>query len=435
MPSASSSGVDRRLFLTSLLGASAAVAGLGGCAGSSAAAGTAGAAAAPLATAVQAGTSLKIASYLNTQQLQFKLAKLPPLPFTVSSWLNIGAGPDVINAFRAKSLDLANNAGIPPIQAQFQGFAAKFVAINITRRPNYLFATKPGSDIRTVADFQGKKLAFSQGQAQGVVLLRALRKAGLAYDDVRLVQLTSNQFLTALQSGQVDVAPLANTQAPSCLQQYAAKGARTIDTDVVDLLSLLWAPQAVLSDRAKAAAVAAYIPQWARGLVWRWENPDTWNEEFYVKTQNLTLAQARGVTRLANKPLFPPSGHAVGGAHQRLRLRGARRGDRRRTGRPTGPVHLDHLPHGPPGGAGAPADRGTRPVHRRVRAADRRAAAGRVPQDPRPAPGVRHAPGERPAPPLVAGPAGGLRQPDHPALRRRQLRRPAAPAAPGDPRR
>ncbi|MEU2334458.1 ABC transporter substrate-binding protein [Streptomyces sp. NPDC013172] len=307
MPSASPSGVDRRVFLTSLLGASAAVAGLSGCAGRSAAADSATASTAPLATKVPAGTSLKIASYLGQQQLQFKLAKLPKLPFTVSSWLNIGAGPDVINAFRAKSLDLANNAGIPPIQAQFQGFAAKIVAIDITRKPNYLFATKPGSDIHTVADFKGKKLAFSQGQAQGVVLLRALKEAGLSYDDVRLVPLTSNQFLTALQSGQVDVAPLANTQVPAYLQQYGAKGARTITTDVVDLLNLLWAPQAVLDDPAKAAAIAAYIPQWARGQVWQWEHPDVWNEEFYVKTQNLTLAQARGITRLANKPLFPPS--------------------------------------------------------------------------------------------------------------------------------
>ncbi|MFD8818145.1 ABC transporter substrate-binding protein [Streptomyces sp. NPDC059627] len=307
MPSASSPGIDRRLFLTSLLGASAAVAGLSGCAGGSAAADTAGASTAPLADKVPAGTSLKIASYLNTQQLQFKLAKLPKLPFTVSSWVNIGAGPDVINAFRAKSLDLANNAGIPPIQAQYQGFAAKIVAIELTRKPNYLFATKPGSDIRTVADFKGRKLAFSQGQAQGVVLLRALKEAGLAYGDVKLVPLTSNQFFTALQSGQVDVAPLANTQAPAYLQQYGSKGARTIATDVVDLLNLLWAPQAVLNDKAKAAAVAAYIPQWAKGLVWQWENPGTWNEEFYVKTQNLTLAQAQGITELANKPLFPPS--------------------------------------------------------------------------------------------------------------------------------
>jgi sulfonate transport system substrate-binding protein len=299
--------MHRRVFLTSLLGASAAVTGLAGCAGSSAAAGTKGASTRPLADKVPAGTSLKIASYQGQQQLQFKLARLPALPFTVSNWLNIGAGPDVINAFRAKSLDLANNAGIPPIQAHYQGFDAKIVAIDLTRKPNYLFATKPGSDIRTIGDFQGKRLAFSQGQAQGVVLLRALKKAGLKYDEVKLVPLTSNQFLTALQSGQVDVAPLANNQAPAYLKQYEAKGARTITTDVVDLLNLLWAPQSVLNDPDKAAAIAAYIPQWAKGQVWQYEHPDEWNEEFYVKTQNLSPEQAKSITALANKPLFPPS--------------------------------------------------------------------------------------------------------------------------------
>jgi sulfonate transport system substrate-binding protein len=304
MPSLPAPGVDRRLFLTSLLAVTAA--GLTGCAGSSAAAGSEGASSAPLATKVPAGTTLKIASYQNTQQLQFRLAKLGEPPFKVGNWLNIGAGPDVINAFRAESLDLANNAGIPPIQAYYQGFDAKIVAINITRKPNYLFATKPGSDIRSVEDFKGKRLAFSQGQAQGVVLLRALKKAGLKYDEAELVPLTSNQFLTALQSGQVDIAPLANSQAPAYLKQYEVKGARTITTDVVDLLNLLWAPVSVLNDPAKAAAVAVYIPYWAKGQVWTYENPDVWNREFYVKTQNLTLAQAEAITELANKPLFPP---------------------------------------------------------------------------------------------------------------------------------
>lgn len=307
MPSLPAPGIDRRLFLTSLLGVTAAAAGLTGCAESSAADAAEGASTAPLAAKVPAGTSLKIASFQGTQQLQFKLAKLGDPPFKVGGWLNIGAGPDVINAFRAGSLDLANNAGIPPIQAHYQGFDAKIVAINITRKPNYVFATKPGSDIRSVGDFKGKKLAFSQGQAQGVVLLRALKKAGLKYDEVELVPLTSNQFLTALQSGQVDIAPLGNTQAPAYLAQYEAKGARTITTDVVDLLNLLWAPVSVLNDPAKAAAVAAYIPHWAKGQVWAYENPDIWNEEFYVKTQNLTLAQAKSISELANKPLFPPS--------------------------------------------------------------------------------------------------------------------------------
>jgi sulfonate transport system substrate-binding protein len=305
--SPSASGVDRRLFLSSLLGVAAA-AGLSGCAGASAA-GTRskGSMSAPLADKVPSGTKLSIASYQGVQQLQFRLAGLTGLPFSVSDWPNIGAGPDVINAFRAKSLDVGNNAGIPPIQAHYQGFDAKIVAINITRRPNYLFATKPGSDIKDVQGFKGRKLAFSQGQAQGVVLLRALKEAGLKYDEVELVPLTSNQFLTALQAGQVDIAPLGNQQAPAYLKQYGAKGARAITTDVVDLLNLLWAPTSVLADSAKAAAVAAYIPYWAKGQVWQYEHPDKWNEEFYVRTQNLTLAQAQSITALANKPLFPPS--------------------------------------------------------------------------------------------------------------------------------
>jgi sulfonate transport system substrate-binding protein len=63
----------------------------------------------------------------------------------------------------------------------------------------------------------------------------------------------------------------------------------------------------VLGDSAKVAAVAAYIPYWAKGAVWQYENPDIWNKEFYVKTQNLTLPQAESITALANKPLFPPS--------------------------------------------------------------------------------------------------------------------------------
>jgi sulfonate transport system substrate-binding protein len=299
-------GLDRRLFLQALLGTGAAL-GLSACT-SAAASGPALSTAAALPTAVPAGTSLTIASSLGAEQLQLKLAGLlDNLPFKVSSWPNIGAGPDVINAFRAHSLDVANNAGIPPIQSHFQGYDTRIVAIDLTRKPTYVFATKPHSDIQAVKDFQGKKLAFSQGQAQGVVLLRALKAAGLKDSDVQLVPLTSDQFLTALEASQVDIAPLAISQVPAYLTRYASDGAHTITTDVVDLLNLLWAPASVLADPAKAAAIAAYIPLWAKGLVWVYENPDAWNEDYYVKTQSITLAQAQAVTKLTNKPLLPPS--------------------------------------------------------------------------------------------------------------------------------
>lgn len=300
------SAPNRRLFLQTVLGAGAAL-GLSAC-GTAAASGPALSSTAPLPGQVPSGTSLSVASSLGAQQLQLRLSGLlKRIPFTVSSWPNIGAGPDVINAFRAHSLDLANNAGIPPIQAHFQGYDARIVAIDLTRKPSYLFATKPHSDIRSVAGFAGKKLAFSQGQAQGVVLLRALKEAGLKDSDVQLVPLTSDQFLTALEAGQVDIAPLGTSQAPAYFNRYAAEGAHTVTTDVVDLLNLLWAPAEVLADSAKAAAVAAFIPVWAKGLVWVYEHPEIWEEQYYVKTQNIDLAQAKQVTALSNKPLLPPT--------------------------------------------------------------------------------------------------------------------------------
>jgi hypothetical protein len=57
MPSLPASGVDRRLFLSSVLGVAAGVAGLSGCAGNSAVAGSKGVSSAPLADKVPAGTS------------------------------------------------------------------------------------------------------------------------------------------------------------------------------------------------------------------------------------------------------------------------------------------------------------------------------------------------------------------------------------------
>ena len=49
---------------------------------------------------------------------------------------------------------------------------------------------------------------------------------------------------------------------------------------------MLWAPAAVLDDDGKAAADRRVHPAVGQGLVWAYENPDAWNEEFYVKTQN-----------------------------------------------------------------------------------------------------------------------------------------------------
>jgi sulfonate transport system substrate-binding protein len=300
-------GIDRRTLLRSALVTGGAL-GLGACAAPGGAGRTSLAADAALPRTVPTGTSLSIASGLGAEQLQLRLSGLvESLPFTVSNWPNLSAGPDVLAAFRAGSLELGINAGIPPIEAYNQGYQTRIVGINLTRSPTYVFATKPHSTIETVADFRGKKLAFSQGQAQGVVLLRALNEAGIAYRDVTLVNLTSDQFLVALEAGQVDVAPLAISALPNYLNSYGHDGAHSVSTDVVDLLTVLWAPASVLEDEAKAAAIAAFVPVWAKGSVWVYEHAAEWEQDYYVKTQNISAAQARQVVGLSPKPWFPTS--------------------------------------------------------------------------------------------------------------------------------
>jgi sulfonate transport system substrate-binding protein len=297
-------GLDRRLLLRSVLATGAAL-GLSSCA-TRASGGATLAADAALPKSVPTGSSLSIASALGELQLELELSGLiGSLPFNVSGWPNLGAGPDVLAAFRAGSLDVGVNAGIPPIEAHNQGYETRIVAINLTRSPTYVFATKPHSTIESVADFRGKSLAFSQGQAQGVVLLRALKQAGISYQDVKLVNLTSDQFLVALEAGQVDIAPLPVTQLPNYLNSYGKDGAHAVDTNVVDFLTLLWAPTSVLQDAAKAAAIAAFVPIWAKATVWVYEHPDEWEQDFYVKTQSITAAQAKSVVQLSPKPWFP----------------------------------------------------------------------------------------------------------------------------------
>ncbi|MGW8485701.1 ABC transporter substrate-binding protein [Streptomyces sp. NPDC055886] len=252
------------------------------------------------------GTKLTVA--VRTTRLQLEPAGLrKDLAFTVSEWPNLSAGPDIIQGFRAQSIDLASNAGIPPIQAKAIGVDTKIVAVQVRPRPIYTFATAPGSDIASVEDFRGKKIGFSQGQAQGVVVLRALKRAGLKNSDVELVALPSTQFLTALQSQQVDVAPLGEPTLTKYLDQYGKDGATGVKTDVVDLLTVLWAPVEVLDDPAKAAAVRSFVPLWAKGLVWAWENSEEWIDTYYVKDQGVSEADGRRIVSSLHQPQFPVS--------------------------------------------------------------------------------------------------------------------------------
>jgi taurine dioxygenase len=164
-------------------------------------------------TEVPPGTRLVIGDLIGHNALVIS-GLIDKLPFKVE-WANFSGGPLTIEAFRAKALDIGAVADIPPIHATWTGVPVKIVAATFRQdpiaHPVYGLGIAPGVAVKTLADLKGKKIAFSPGQAQGILVLRALEKAGLTQQDVDLVEMPSpvaGTYGTALGSKLVDVAPI-----------------------------------------------------------------------------------------------------------------------------------------------------------------------------------------------------------------------------------
>ncbi|MEJ3750867.1 ABC transporter substrate-binding protein [Actinomycetes bacterium KLBMP 9797] len=299
------SPLGRRAFLTALAGAG--VAAVAGCGDDPPA--TRLTSNEPLATTVPAGTTLAIGDKEHQKAIEFS-GEAATLAFT-AKWANISGGPQTLEAFRADALDIGAVADIPPIHSRWTGVPTKIVASAFRKDPLnhaiYELGIAPGIAVSTLADLRGRKVAYSPGQAQGALVLRVLRKAGLTKGDVELVEIasTNDTYITALSSKQVDVAPLGNVLIKRYLAKYGRDGARTIPHGLRDDPSHLYVPVTVLNDAAKAAAIRQYVRAWARAWVWRYQHPDEWIAKYYVANQGLSEDDGRWLVDRIGEPDIP----------------------------------------------------------------------------------------------------------------------------------
>ncbi|WP_431285721.1 ABC transporter substrate-binding protein [Humitalea sp. 24SJ18S-53] len=255
--------------------------------------------AASLPTEIPRGTRLTIGDPVIQKALEFSGA-VRELPFT-PRFANISGGPRTLEAFRARALDLGSVADIPPIHATWTGLDIRIIAVRFRQdwraHPVYRIATAPRSGIATLADLCGKRIAYSPGQAQGVLVLRLLRDQGLGRRDVSLVELpsTGDVYPNALASNLVDAAPVSGTNLFRYIENFSRDGARALDHGLRDDPAFLYAPRAVLDDPARAAAAASYVQAWARARRWVEANPAQWIDRYHVRDQGLTLADGQAI--------------------------------------------------------------------------------------------------------------------------------------------
>jgi sulfonate transport system substrate-binding protein len=224
------------------------------------------------------------------------------LPFRIQ-WAEITGGPDTTEALHAGALDVGTGANVPPIHADWAGIPVRIVAFrefkDARHKAAWTFGIAPHAGIRSVADFRGKRIAFSPSQVQAQVVLETLRAAKIDPRDVTLIELPSSiggdVYTNALASDEVDVAPLgAGLVAARYLSKFADLGARLLphppfrDDGVVEFV-----PETTLADPGKAAALKIYIHYWGLAQAWADAHPDELARGYFVDVRGLPLPDAR----------------------------------------------------------------------------------------------------------------------------------------------
>ncbi|KQT68923.1 MULTISPECIES: sulfonate ABC transporter substrate-binding protein [unclassified Aureimonas] len=120
------------------------------------------------------------------------------------NWIEFQAGPPLLEALNVGSIDFGTTGDSPPIFAQAAGADLLYVAALPSKGRNSAILVQKDSELKTLADLKGHKLAFTKGSSAHNVAIAALEKVGLSYDDVTPVYLSPADAGAAFSTGAVD---------------------------------------------------------------------------------------------------------------------------------------------------------------------------------------------------------------------------------------
>lgn len=121
-----------------------------------------------------------------------------------AEWTFFQAGPPLLEAMNAGSIDFGGVGESPPIFAQAAGAQFYYVA-STPRGPKTQDIVVPkDSPIKSPADLRGKRVAFQKGSSAHYLLVTVLKEAGLSVDDVEPVSLSPADARAAFEQGNVD---------------------------------------------------------------------------------------------------------------------------------------------------------------------------------------------------------------------------------------
>jgi sulfonate transport system substrate-binding protein len=120
------------------------------------------------------------------------------------TWILFPAGPQLLEALNAGSIDLGNAGEAPPVFAQAAGVNLVYFGNQPPFPKGEGVLVKKDSPIQKVSDLKGKRIAFNRGSNVHFFLVKLLEKNGLKTEDIKPVFLAPADAWAALEGGSVD---------------------------------------------------------------------------------------------------------------------------------------------------------------------------------------------------------------------------------------
>ena len=119
-------------------------------------------------------------------------------------WTEFPAGPQLLEGLNVGSVDFGTTGEAPPIFAQAAGADLLYVSHEPAAPGGEAIVVPKNSQLKSVADLRGKKIALNKGSNVHYLLVKLLEKAGIPYRDVELIFLPPADARAAFERGSVD---------------------------------------------------------------------------------------------------------------------------------------------------------------------------------------------------------------------------------------
>lgn len=220
----------------------------------------------------------------STHQKALEAAGLDDTPYKVEYSVFQG-GNLILEAMTAGHVDFGVTSEIPPIFSSLSqnGEKSKVIAIQQSSTLNQELVVPKDSNIKKVSDLKGKKVAYVQNTTAHYFLNKMLEEAGLKWEDIEAVQLTTSDGLAALLGGNVDALASYGNAIISAHQN----GATTL-ASAKDILSgdfQVNASVEAIDDPEKHAAIVDFISRLNQAAEWQRKNSKEWSEIVSTNTK------------------------------------------------------------------------------------------------------------------------------------------------------